>query len=92
MNKVSELLPLAGTIVIDVRTPDEFVAGHFSKSINIPLAQLGDHLEELKGMQNIIVCCASGIRSQKASNFLKQNNIDCCDGGSWLDIRTHSNN
>jgi len=92
MNKIAELLPLPGTIVVDVRTPQEFNDGHFAKSINIPLSQLSRHLEELKQAENIIVCCASGMRSQKASLLLKQNQIDCLDGWSWLDVNKYSKN
>jgi len=92
MNKIAELLPLPGTVVVDVRTPQEFNDGHFAKSINIPLCELSRHLEELKQAENIIVCCASGMRSQKASLLLKQNQIDCLDGGSWLDINKYSKN
>lgn len=92
MNKIAELLPLPGTVVVDVRTPQEFNEGHLTKSINIPLSELGKHLEELMQAENIIVCCESGIRSQKASMLLKQNDIDCLDGGSWLDINKYSKN
>ncbi|HZY38012.1 MAG TPA: rhodanese-like domain-containing protein [Mucilaginibacter sp.] len=92
MNKIAELLPLPGTVVIDVRTPQEYSDGHIAKSINIPLGELSKHLEELKQAENIIVCCASGIRSQKASILLKQNQINCLDGGSWLDINKFSRN
>ena len=37
-----------GAVVVDVRTPDEFKAGHFPKSRNIPLDQVSGKLEELK--------------------------------------------
>jgi rhodanese-related sulfurtransferase len=86
MNRISELLPLPGTVIVDVRTTEEFKNGHFPKSVNIPLNELNNRIDEFKQMQHIIVCCASGIRSKKASIILNQNNIDCCDGGSWLNI------
>jgi len=92
MNRIAELLPLPGTVVVDVRTPQEYSEGHLAKSINIPLAQLNSHMDELKRAGKVIVCCASGIRSQKASILLKQNQIDCLDGGSWLDINKYSKN
>ena len=92
MNRISELIQLPETVVVDVRTPDEFMIGHLDKSINIPLNELNNRLDEFKRMKNIVVCCASGIRSQKASMFLKQNDIECFDGGSWLNITNHSKN
>jgi phage shock protein E len=86
MTEILEILQQPGAVVIDVRSEEEFAQGHLADSINIPLARLTDNLPQLHAMQNIIVCCASGVRSQKASLFLKQNGINCFNGGSWLDI------
>ncbi len=91
MNTVEELLKSEATIV-DVRTPAEFMGGHVAGSINIPLNELPDHLNELKAMKNIILCCASGMRSMNAAGFLKQNGIECINGGSWMDVNYYSNN
>ncbi len=92
MSTVTELMLLPGTVIVDVRLPEEFNAGHAEASINIPLKELTARLGELRQMQNIVVCCASGVRSQKASQILKQNEIDCCDGGSWVTLNNYSNN
>ena len=40
---------MAGT-VIDVRTPAEFMGGHVVGSINIPLQEILEHVEEIKKM------------------------------------------
>lgn len=75
-----------GTIV-DVRTPGEFATGNAQDSINIPLQEFSHRIEELKKLkQPLVVCCASGMRSKQAQGYLIQNNIECLDGGSWLDI------
>jgi rhodanese-related sulfurtransferase len=92
MDRISELLQQHKAVVVDVRTPEEYINGHLPESINIPIDQLNNHISELKLMNNIIVCCASGMRSKKASLLLMQNNINCIDGGSWLDINKHLNN
>ena len=92
MNRISETLQLSGTVIVDVRTPEEFTCGHLDSSINIPLNELDNNLEKLRHMQHIVVCCASGIRSHKAASLLKQNNIDCVDGGSWIDITNYQKN
>ena len=39
-----------GTIV-DVRTREEFVGGHIQNSINIPLQEITNHIEEIKTME-----------------------------------------
>lgn len=91
MTEILELLQQPGAVVIDVRSEEEYIQGHLANSINMPLNKLNDNLAELHNMHNIIVCCASGIRSEKASLFLKQNNINCINGGSWLDIAALTN-
>ena len=75
-----------GTIV-DVRTPVEYMGGKAEGSINIPLQEIQRRVEELKQLQQpLILCCASGIRSEQATSYLSQQGIECYNGGSWLDI------
>lgn len=73
--------------IVDVRTPEEFRQGHAEGSINIPLQEVQQRFDELKSLQQpLILCCASGARSGQATAFLKSNNIDCENGGSWFDV------
>lgn len=75
-----------GTIV-DVRTTEEFRCGNAESSINIPLQEIQQRMDELKNMkQPLVLCCASGGRSARATQFLMQQGIECCNGGSWLDV------
>ncbi len=75
-----------GTIV-DVRTYGEYSGGNVAGSINIPLNEIPARIEELKAMKApLILCCASGMRSGQAQNYLSQNNIECYNGGSWLEV------
>ena len=80
------------SVIVDVRTREEFMGGHVADSINIPLNEVPLRLEEFKTMGHIVLCCASGARSQQATNFLKQNGIDCINGGSWLSVNNLKNN
>jgi phage shock protein E len=73
--------------IVDVRTPAEFSGGHVAGSINIPLQEVKHRLDEIKSMQQpIILCCASGNRSGQATAFLKSHNVDCENGGCWMDV------
>jgi rhodanese-related sulfurtransferase len=73
--------------IVDVRTPQEYMGGHVTGSINIPLSELAVRIDEIKNMaQPIVLCCASGMRSGQATLFLKQHGIECVNGGSWLDV------
>jgi phage shock protein E len=74
-------------VVVDVRTYGEFQGGNVVDSINIPLNEIPERLDEIKKLQGpIILCCASGMRSEQAQNFLSQNDIECYNGGSWLAV------
>lgn len=73
--------------IIDVRTPGEFMGGHVSGSINIPLQLIPERVEEIRSMkQPIVLCCASGGRSGQATAFLRGHGINCENGGSWMDV------
>src|SRR5574343_1114692 len=64
--------------ILDVREADEFAAGHLPEAINIPagkLAERAGELEKFKG-KPLIVCCASGMRSNKACGELKTAGFD----------------
>jgi rhodanese-related sulfurtransferase len=75
-----------GTIV-DVRTREEFSSGHVAGSINIPLNEIQDQFKEIQNLKlPLILCCASGNRSGQAQHYLSQKEIDCRNGGSWLDV------
>jgi phage shock protein E len=61
-----------GALVIDVRTPAEFSAGHLPNAINIPLAQIesGSPLLLKDKNQVLLLHCQGGIRSAKAKMLL----------------------
>lgn len=61
-----------GALVIDVRTPAEFSAGHLPNAINIPLAQIesGSPLPLKNKNQVLLLHCQGGMRSAKATKLL----------------------
>lgn len=71
-------------VVIDVRDAKEFEKGHAKNSMNIPLSELENHLNELSKIKDpIVVVCGGGTRNGKAQKFLEENNINSTAGGSW---------
>jgi len=85
--KVEELVKENKCTIIDVRTPAEFRGGNVAGSINIPLQELDRKMEEIKKIKTpLVLCCASGGRSGVATQVLTQANIECYNGGSWLDV------
>ena len=76
-----------GAVIIDVRTPGEFMGGHVADSLNMPLQGIQGDVEKIKAMNKpVVLCCASGNRSGQATNFLKAQGIDCENGGSWMEV------
>jgi phage shock protein E len=74
-----------GAIILDVRSPGEFVTGHIKGSINIPVSKLSENLNKLKSKSKpIITCCASGMRSASAKGILESKGYTkVFNGGSW---------
>ena len=44
-----------GEVILDVRGPDEFAAGHIEGSLNIPHDSVIDHTDKLKEYKNIFM-------------------------------------
>jgi len=87
-NKIKEFIN-KGAVIIDVRTPGEFQGGHIKGSKNIPLNTISSKINEIKKLNKpVIACCASGMRSAQATSVLKQNGIDCVNGGGWQSLES----
>ena len=73
--------------IVDVRTTPEFEGGSIANATNIPLDQVPERVEELKAMQPMVMCCAAGIRSGQAVNYLNQMGLkEVYNGGSWQQV------
>ncbi len=66
----------AGALVIDVREPDEYVAGHVPGARLLPMGRLPQHLDDLPLSEPVYVICASGNRSMAATGFLVRAGVD----------------
>lgn len=62
----------AGAVVLDVRNPDEYEAGHVPGAKLIPLPQLGARQDEIPEGDPVYVICASGGRSLAAARAMVQ--------------------
>lgn len=61
-------------LIIDVRSPGEFAAGHVRGSINLPLDRFAQAIEHVVSDKSaaVTLCCASGGRSGMALSFMQQ--------------------
>ena len=81
-------LVLAGAIILDVRTKNEFSGGHIIGSVNLPVQELSNGLKNLKKENAIITCCASGIRSASAKKILLSQGFNTVyNRGGWLGLK-----
>lgn len=84
---IEELIKENKGTIVDVRTSAEFSGGHVSGSKNIPLNEIPLRMDELEAMESpLILCCASGMRSEQAKNYLSRQQIDCVNAGSWMNV------
>lgn len=85
-------------LLLDVRTPAEFNEEHLNGAINIPLHELSETLDRLRGHNLIYIYCRTGSRSHTASQYLAEagiNGVINLGGGlvAWKELNhdTHLN-
>ena len=77
------------TVLIDVRTKDEFKSGHLEKAINIPYTEIEEQIKSITkdNHKNIVVYCRSGRRSGIAQKTLMQMGYkNVVNGGGYKDL------
>jgi rhodanese-related sulfurtransferase len=73
--EATQLINREDAHIVDVREADEYAGGHLPEAKNIPASKLAERIGELEKFKDkpIIICCASGMRSNKAcAEFKKQ--------------------
>lgn len=84
---LSDIVNDKETLLIDVRTPEEFSKGSVKNAINVPIQEIEQHMSLFQGKKNIVVFCRSGNRSAKAIKFLQEKGIEnLYDGKVWQDV------
>jgi phage shock protein E len=78
----------AGARLVDVRTPEEFAAGHLPNAVNVPVTELEGRLAELGPKEaSLVVYCRSGARSARAKRLLESAGfrtvVDLGAMGNW---------
>lgn len=71
-------------LIVDVRTPDEFLIEHIPDSKNIPIDELSKEVNKIKEQEEVILTCRSGNRAQRAKELLESlgcKNIKVIEGG-----------
>lgn len=61
-----------GAVLLDVRERSEWDEGHAPGAVHIPYEELERRLAELPGQRDVVVYCASGVRSSLAASLLER--------------------
>lgn len=72
-NEALEQMENPDVLFLDVRNEEELPKVSLPNSIQIPLSDLEENLDQLDSNKTILVYCQSGIRSKKAAEILKKN-------------------
>jgi len=92
LDEVMELYEADDTVVVDVRRPDEYEAGHVKGAMHIPVDDVLARIEELPTDKRLLFICAAGVRSGLACEMASamgldtENLFNIEDGtGPWID-------
>jgi rhodanese-related sulfurtransferase len=80
LDEVKRGLTDGSILLVDVREPHEFAAGHIPGSISHPLSTFDPAALPVEEGRRIVFSCASGVRSVRALEFAQ---------AAGLDVREH---
>ena len=80
-----------GSLVVDVREPDEYESGHIPGAILVPLSTVLSNTSEFRSNEIVYVVCRSGGRSMQACEMLHEvgiSNVVNVAGGTmgWISL------
>ena len=59
-----------GAVLLDVREPNEWNAGHAPQAAHLPLGRISEASKKVKAGKHVVVVCRSGNRSKSATKAL----------------------
>jgi len=68
--ELAERISRQEVVLIDVREPYEWTAGHIDAAQHIPLQQIPQRLDDIPKDRDVVMICRSGSRSEHARAFL----------------------
>lgn len=72
-----------GATVVDIRSHEEYAAGHLPGSIHIPLPDLLHNLANIPKDRPVVTCNAEDALSATAAEILSAHGFKAYDGGGW---------
>ena len=91
LEEALEMYHQEDTVVIDVRRPDEYAAGHVAEALSIPVDDILSRFDELPNSKKLLFICEVGVRSGLACEMaaamgLSADNLYNIEAGtgSWI--------
>lgn len=56
--------------IVDIRDPDQFVAGHVPGAVNVPISELPSRVDEIEWGDDVVVACPIGQSSVQAARLI----------------------
>lgn len=86
--KKNTIMNTTKEIIVDVRSPEEWeFDGHADCSVNYPLDEIQEKVEELKKYEHIVLVCRSGNRAGVAKRILEGAGIKNVENlGPWQNV------
>ncbi|WP_375001369.1 rhodanese-like domain-containing protein [Aeromicrobium sp. CTD01-1L150] len=72
-------------VVLDVREPHEWAAGHVDGAVHVPLGDVPERVGELDPQARTVVLCHLGGRSARATAWLSQQGHDVVNLAGGMD-------
>jgi rhodanese-related sulfurtransferase len=72
----SAVASMPGAVLLDVREPQEWAAGHAAGAVHIPMSEVVARVGELDRSRRIIGVCRSGNRSSRVVAWLRDQGFD----------------
>ncbi|SEG12153.1 rhodanese-like domain-containing protein [Bosea lathyri] len=76
INDIKAGLDAGSILIVDVREPHEFAAGHIPGSVSRPLSQFDPADLPNEPGKRIVLSCAAGVRSLRALAFAQSAGLD----------------
>jgi rhodanese-related sulfurtransferase len=74
--EVDAVASRSDAVLLDVRGPGEWLAGHAPSTVNIPMEEVPSRLDAIDSARTIICICRSGNRSGRVTAFLRAQGVD----------------
>lgn len=88
--RAKELLKQPSTVVLDVRTPVEYMTGHLeqAQNLNVNSDDFNQEIAKLDTSKTYVVYCHSGKRSSKAADLMYAKGFHhVVNGGGYSDVK-----